>query len=137
MIWHITKRELFDQSIACGFILTVVILSALMVTNAVVHLRTHPERVRDYSENVTKSLNKLKSRTQLHALAQKGPGNLYKRPSMLAFIADGGDAYLPGHIWNENLGRKAVGRHDKKQLVAELRQRESRCERFSSSGQQR
>ena len=72
-----------------------------MVTNAVVHLRTHPERIRDYSEAVTRSVNKLKSRTQLYALAQKGPGNLYKRPSMLAFITDGGDAYLPGHIWNE------------------------------------
>ena len=101
MIWHITKRELFDHINSLRFILTVVILSALMVTNAVVHLRTHPERIRDYSEAVTGSVNKLKSRTQLHALAQKGPGNLYKRPSMLAFITDGGDAYLPRHIWNE------------------------------------
>ena len=101
MIWHITKRELFDHINSLRFILTVVILSALMVTNAVVHLRTHPERIRDYSEAVTGSVNKLKSRTQLYALAQKGPGNLYKRPSMLAFITDGGDAYLPGHIWNE------------------------------------
>ena len=101
MIWHITKRELFDHINSLRFILTVVILSALMVTNAVVHLRTHPERIRDYSEAVTGSVNKLKSRTQLYALAQKGPGNLYKRPSMLAFITDSGDAYLPGHIWNE------------------------------------
>ena len=101
MIWHITKRELFDHINSLRFILTVLILSALMVTNAVVHLRTHPERIRDYSETVTRSVNKLKSRTQLYALAQKGPGNLYKRPSMLAFITDGGDAYLPGHIWNE------------------------------------
>ena len=101
MIWHITKRELFDHINSLRFILTVVILSALMVTNAVVHLRTHPERIRDYSEAVTRSVNKLKSRTQLYALAQKGPGNLYKRPSMLTFITDGGDAYLPGHIWNE------------------------------------
>ena len=135
MIWHITKRELFDHINSLRFILTVVILSALMVTNAVVHLRTHPERVRNYSENVTKSLNKLKSRTQLHALAQKGPGNLYKRPSMLAFIADGGDAYLPGHIWNEGSWSKgSTGTLNKKQLVVELRQCESRCERFSSSG---
>ena len=107
MIWHITKRELFDHINSLRFILTVVILSTLMVTNAVVHLRTHPERVRNYSEAVTKSLNKLKSRTQLHALAQKGPGNLYKRPSMLAFITDGGDAYLPGHIWNEGSWSKS------------------------------
>ena len=101
MIWHIIKRELFDHINSLRFILTVVILSALMVTNAVVHLRTHPKGVRDYSGNVTRSLNELKSRTQLYALAEKGPGTLYKRPSSLAFIADGGTAYLPGHTSNE------------------------------------
>ena len=101
MIWHIIKRELFDHINSLRFILTVVILSALMVTNAVVHLRTHPERVRNYSKNVTESHNTLKSRTQLYALAEKGPGNLHKRPSPLAFIADGGNAYLPGHTSNE------------------------------------
>jgi len=100
MIWHIIKRELFDHINSLRFILTVVILSALMVTNAVVHLRTHPERVRNYSKNVTESLNTLKSRTQLYSLAELGPGNLYKSPSLLAFIADGGNAYLPGYISN-------------------------------------
>ena len=66
-----------------------------MITNAVVHLQTHPERVRKYSENVSASHTELKSRTQLYALLQKGPGKLYKRPSPLTFIADGGDAFLP------------------------------------------
>ena len=46
MIWHIIKRELFDHINSLRFILTVLILSALMVTNAVVHLQTHPESVR-------------------------------------------------------------------------------------------
>ena len=100
MIWHIIKRELFDHINSLRFILTVLILSALMVTNAAVHLRTHPKRVRNYSENVTRSLNELKSRTELYALARKGPGTLYKRPSSLSFIADGGDAYLPKNISN-------------------------------------
>ena len=100
MIWHIIKRELFDHINSLRFILTVVILSALMVTNAVVHLRTHPKRVRNYSEKITKSANELKSRSELYALARKGPGDLYKRPSSLAFIADGGDAYLPKNISN-------------------------------------
>ena len=100
MIWHIIKRELFDHINSLRFILTVVILSALMVTNAVVHLRTHPKRVRNYSEKVTKSANELKSRTELYSLARKGPGDLNKRPSSLAFIADGGDAYLPKNISN-------------------------------------
>ena len=76
MIWHIIKRELFDHINSLRFILTVVILSALMITNAVVHLRTHPKKVRNYSENVTKSFNKLESRTELYSLAKKGPSNL-------------------------------------------------------------
>ncbi len=100
MVWHIIKRELFDHINSLRFILTVLILSALMVTNAVVHLRTHPKRVRNYSEKVTKSANELKSRTELYALARKGPGDLNKRPSSLSFIADGGDAYLPKNISN-------------------------------------
>ena len=90
MIWHIIKRELFDHINSLRFILTFLILSALMVTNAVVHLQTHQDRVRDYSENVTNASNKLKSRSQLYSLAEKGPGRLYKRPSSLSFIADGG-----------------------------------------------
>ena len=95
MIWHIVTRELLDHLTSLRFALTTLILVALMVTNAVVHLQTHPERIRKYSENVSASHTELKFRTQLYALLQKGPGKLYKRPSSLTFIADGGDAFLP------------------------------------------
>ena len=95
MIWHIVSRELLDHLTSLRFGLTTFILVALMVTNSVVHLRIHPERVRKYSEKVNASQTELKSRTELYALLQKGPGKLYKRPSSLAFIADGGDALLP------------------------------------------
>ena len=95
MIWHIVARELLDHLTSLRFGLTTLILVALMVTNAAVHLRTHPERVRKYSEKVNASQTELKSRTQLYELLQKGPGKLHKRPSSLAFIADGGDALLP------------------------------------------
>ena len=95
MIWHIVRRELLDHLTSLRFGLTTFILVALMVTNAVVHLQTHPERVRRYSEKVNASQTELKSRTELYALLQKGPGKLYKRPASLAFIADGGDALLP------------------------------------------
>ena len=95
MIWHIVTRELLDHLTSLRFALTTFILVALMVTNAVVHLQTHPERVRKYSEKVNASQTELKSRTELYALLQKGPGKLYKRPSSLAFIAEGGEALLP------------------------------------------
>ena len=92
---HIVTRELLDHLTSLRFTLTTLILVALMVTNAIVHLQTHPERVRKYSEKVNASQTELKSRTQLYELLQKGPGKLYKRPSSLTFIADGGDALLP------------------------------------------
>ena len=96
MIGHIVKREFFDHLNSLRFALTVLILAALMVTNAVVHLQSHPDKVRRYSEGVTNDQDKLQSETDLYELLKKGPGKLYKRPSALSFIADGGDAFLPG-----------------------------------------
>ena len=96
MIGHIVKREFFDHLNSLRFALTTLILVALMVTNAVVHLQRHPEKVRRYSEKVTTDRDKLQSQTELYQLLKKGPGRLYKRPSALTFIADRGDAFLPG-----------------------------------------
>ena len=96
MIGHIVKREFFDHLNSLRFALTVLIMVALMITNAVVHLQSHPEKIRRYSENVVTDQNKLQSQTDLYQLLKKGPGRLYKHPSALTFIADGGDAFLPG-----------------------------------------
>ena len=69
---HIVTRELLDHLTSLRFALTTLILVALMVTNAVVHLQTHPERVRKYSENVSASYTELKSRTPVVCPAAKG-----------------------------------------------------------------
>ena len=95
MIWHITKREIYDNLNSLRFALATVLLLGLMLTNAVVHLREHPVRMQEYHDAVTKSLNRLKSRTNLYDIAQQGPGLLYKKPSALHFCADGGDVFLP------------------------------------------
>ena len=95
MIRHIIQREFFDHLNSLRFALTVIIMVALMVTNAVVHLQSHPDKVRAYSENITDSRDELQARTELYELLKKGPGKLYKQPSALTFIADGGDAFLP------------------------------------------
>ncbi|MDD9974362.1 MAG: ABC transporter permease subunit [Candidatus Poribacteria bacterium] len=108
MIWHILRRELLDHLTSLRFALTIVILVALMITNAIVHLQIYPKKVRRYSERVTASQNALASRTQLYELLQKGPGPLYKRPSSLAFVADGGDAFLPAKV-ESNVSWKKTG----------------------------
>ena len=98
MIWHIAKRELYDNLNSLRFALATVLLLALMLTNAVVHLREHPERIQKYRTSVTDYWNALTSRTNLYELAQKGPGFLYKQPSPLRFCAEGGEAFLSGRV---------------------------------------
>ena len=79
-MWHITKREIYNNLNSLRFALTTVLLLALMVTNAVRHIREHPKRVQKYHDAVTASMNLLTSRADasLYTLAHEGPGTLYK-----------------------------------------------------------
>ena len=99
-MWHITKRELYNNLNSLRFALTTVLLLALMVTNAVRHIREHPKRVQKYHDAVTASMNLLTSRADdsLYTLAHEGPGTLYKKPSPLHFCAAGGEALLPDRV---------------------------------------
>ena len=99
-MWHIAKRELYNNLNSLRFALTTVLLLALMVTNAVRHIREHPERVQKYHDAVAASKNLLTSRADasLYTLAHEGPGTLYKKPSPLHFCAAGGEALLPDRV---------------------------------------
>ena len=96
MIWHIAKRELSNNLNSLRFALATVLLLGLMLTNAIVHLREHPERVQRYSERASGHQNNIAAQASnsLYDLAQKGPGNLYKKPSDLRFCAEGGEAFM-------------------------------------------
>ena len=99
-MWHIAKRELYDNLNSLRFALATVLLLGLMLTNAVVHLREHPKRVQKYHEAVAAYQNRLKpyAEESLYRLAQKGPGDLYKKPSSLRFCAEGGETFLSDHV---------------------------------------
>ena len=100
MVWHITKREIYDNLNSLRFALTTVLLLALMVTNAVRHLREHPKHVQRYRDAAAESLNRLTDHAadSLYKLAQYGPGNFYKKPSPLHFCANGSEPILPDTI---------------------------------------
>ena len=100
MIWHIAKREIYDNLNSLRFALATVLLFGLMLTNAVVHLREHPARVQKYHDASGETLNRLRARTDLYALAEFGPGRFHKKPSPLHFCADGGDVFLPNTIYS-------------------------------------
>ena len=96
MVWHIAKRVLYDNLNSLRFALATVLLLGLMLTNAIVHLREHPERIQNYHNAVVEHHNRLKAAADesLYDLAQKGPGNLYKKLSNLRFCAEGGETFL-------------------------------------------
>ena len=94
MIWHIIKRELYDNLNSLRFALATALLFVLMLINAVIHIQEHPVRMQKYHDATTESLSTLRSRTDLFSIAQEGPGNLYKKPSPLYFCAEGGDIFL-------------------------------------------
>ena len=98
-MWHIAKRELYDNLNSLRFALATVLLLGLMLTNAVVHLREQPARIQRYLTSVTDARNALEARADsLYELAQKGPGKLHKKPPPLHFCAEGGDPFLSGAV---------------------------------------
>ncbi|RKU20072.1 hypothetical protein C6503_06745 [Candidatus Poribacteria bacterium] len=96
-MWHIAKRELYDNLNSLRFALTAVLLLALMLTNAMMHLREHPGRMQAYHSGVAGHQNRLTSNANesLYKLAEQGPGYLNKKPSPLRFCAEGGETFLP------------------------------------------
>ena len=106
MIWHIAKREVLDNLTRFRFALTLSLVMVLMVMNAVVFVSSqYPRRVTEHSQDTNRAITSLKERSSnLSELAVKGPGNLYKPPSPLAFIATGEDANLPKRVEGASTG---------------------------------
>ncbi|RKU17750.1 hypothetical protein C6500_14165 [Candidatus Poribacteria bacterium] len=100
MIWHIAKREILDNLTRFRFALTVVLVTALMVMNAVLFVSSqYPRRIGEYSQDINAATESMKKRSaNLGELAVSGPGDLYKQPSPLGFIATGADAKLPKRV---------------------------------------
>ena len=100
MIWHIAKREILDNMTRFRFALTVILVTTLMVMNAVMFISSkYPRRIATYSRDVNAAITLMKERSSsLSELGVKGPGNLHKKPSPLGFIATGADANLPKRV---------------------------------------
>lgn len=103
MIWHIARREIYDNLNSLRFALTTILLLALMLTNAIIHLREHPARTQAYHNAAAGAVKALEARsTSLYRLATEGPGDLHKAHSHLRFCAEGDEAFLPTHASGSN-----------------------------------
>ena len=111
MIWHIAIREILDNLTRFRFALTLILVMALMMMNAVIFVSSqYPRRIAEYSQDTNKAVESLKKKSgNLSELAVKGPGNLYKPPSSLTFIATGEDANLPKRVEGASSGSYGIG----------------------------
>ena len=95
MIFHIVKRELYDHLSSLRFALTTLLILILMIVNAVAYLGEYKRQIKNYHRNVAGARDRLQLHCDtLYRLVLRGPGDLHKRPSPLAFCADGGEDLL-------------------------------------------
>ena len=96
MIWHITKRELYDHLNSLRFAFTMVLLLTLMIVNAIGYFGEYKAQSAAYQRKVSASLDKMRSNADnLYNLLREGPGTLYKKPSSLLFCLSSGEAFIP------------------------------------------
>lgn len=96
MIWHITKRELYDHLNSLRFAFTTVLLITLMLINAIGYLDAYKTQSVAYQKKGSASLDIMRSNAEsLYNLLREGPGTLHKKPSSLSFCANSGEAFIP------------------------------------------
>ena len=99
MIFHIVKRELSDHLSSLRFALTTLLILILMIVNAVAYLGEYKRQIKNYHRNVAGARDRLQLHCDmLYRLVLRGPGDLHKKPSPLAFCADGGEDLLFRHV---------------------------------------
>ena len=96
MLWHIVKRELFEQVNSLRFALAMLLTVFLMLINAVGHIDEYKTQQAEYGRQVSADSAKLEQNSSnLYKLVLNGPGELHKKPSPLSFSAHGSENNLP------------------------------------------
>ena len=105
MLWHVVKRELFEQVNSLRFALAMLLTVFLMLVNAVGHIDEYKTRQAEYGQKVSAYSARLEQHSNnLYKLVLDGPGELYKKPSPLSFCANGSENNLPKFASGERAG---------------------------------
>lgn len=116
MLWHITKREIYDHLTSLRFALTIGIIILLMVLNGLIFVGSdYKQRLFEYSQKINYVSDKVKASCEhLNELAEQGPVGFYKRPSPLAFCASDQEDSLPIRIGAQSIGTWMTTSEDEK-----------------------
>ncbi len=110
MLWHIVQRELFQQFNSLRFMFAILLIVFLMILNAIGHIKQYKTRQIEYRQQVSTASERLKKNSDnLYNLVVRGPGELSKQPSKLAFCAQGSEDYLPTSVlgWSAGWSRES------------------------------
>ena len=110
MLWHIVQRELFQQFNSLRFMFAILLIVFLMILNAIGHIKQYKTRQIEYRQQVSTASERLKKNSDnLYNLVVRGPGELSKQPSKLAFCAQGSEDYLPTAVlgWSAGWSRSS------------------------------
>ena len=115
MLWHIMKRELFEQMRSLRFALAMLLIVFLMLVNALGHIEVYKTQQGEYGKQVSASLAKLEQNSSnLYNLVIRGPGVLLKKPSPLTFCAYGSENHLSKYVSGGSAGWGRTLAPDKK-----------------------
>ena len=105
MLWHIVKRELFEQVNSLRFALAMLLIVFLMLVNAIGHIDAYKTRQAEYGQQVSAYSARLEQNSDnLYKLVLDGPGELHKEPSPLSFCAHGSENNLPKFASGKSAG---------------------------------
>ena len=126
MIWQIAKKEIHHNLMTLRFVLMIILLPILMVTNALIYGfgdSGYREEVDAYNQAMERRLSRVTAHAEesLGRLAMRGPGEIYKHPSPLKFCADGADELIPRFIL---ISEPARGSRGSGSIAQEYRWRE-------------
>jgi len=101
MLLTVIRREILGHLLSLRFGLMAVLVLALMAANGFLFAGERSTlAVTQYNENVRQAREEIESLCEqgLNHLAEKGPGELYRRPGTLVFCVSGGDGAMPSRI---------------------------------------
>ena len=78
MLWHVVKRELFEQMRSLRFALAMLLIVFLMIVNALGHIDEHNTQQAEYERQVSASLATLEQNSSnLYNHVVRGPGEYF------------------------------------------------------------
>jgi len=103
LILHIIRKEILQGILSLRLPLTLILVTAVMVSGAFLFIEDHGQQLTDHSRNVNDNLEKLSRRADggpfaLYSVLSFSDQWIYRRPAPLAFLAEGHEKDLPNAI---------------------------------------